>query len=1327
MKRVGWVAHFASRDKLVIHQATLWDRTKPPTVLQETEEAVRIQIQVELIGASFVREAERCLTRLPSVPHETLQWLAGISSAQPSNRPFVRKAEADTITRYYIIGKRYLGFCLRAYYLGREQAYEQWALSFTDEQWSILCDLQYAVEALVSRTEPPAVAREARRSYDPWTFTPDYESLPSERGLSDRTPKEEALDRTVFQFFLTSIRQYIGGNLYLNPLLCFCAALGIRTDPLGYYEPHLYTTKLAAILWLVRLFFLESEFIDEPYELEAVSAEAVQRFREAHTQWLVTGTHTPASTIIAWMAYGRGWRQQMAGQGSVRWSEDHQVLFHNGEAIPIRTFQQTACGLIDEADRVLDQVLDGAWDQLRTKVALIRIADHFVRVGAGQSFATDARNIWLGPGSRTILDLLGPSLWDDVRGRWKPKRVYSWLQKLRTFREVLLVLVHIWGGQPGRGPEVTTLRHCDSWQLVRNIFILDGQVMLVTDRDKTKALRDQGRKVARFLPERIGQLLITYIVWLLPTERLLRTQCNLRPAIGEQLEYLWCDGSSGVWDTERLSSLLVRMLQPGLGLRIGVARYRGIAIEFGRRIRGLTIQQTEFQTEADDEADDFDVDPLTGEPVETGGGSWNIVWDLQATHSTKVARQHYAVHVGFLGRLQPEMIATFRTISSLWHQFLSGTDEKASQEDRTKGRGIKRQADRTYEESPRKAADSKVTDEELLSGLRTLLGPEANWKSSEQAECCRTILQLQGEQTAICILPTGAGKSLLFFVPAILGSGGINIVIIPFVALIEDLVKRARTMGVDCIQFKPGLRTGREGPPRAARLIIVSADIAVTPEFAVFTDGLQAVGLLGRIFLDECHTILTDVGYRVRLGELKGVRRFGKPTIFLTATLPPVFLSWFRTEVLAEDAQLIRARTSKANCRYRVEVVPVGSGAEAGWKAKEKAVLARTIAIAQELGARMQGRQKGVIYCRSREETRTVAEALGCLYHHSGMSEDERLAARTSWIEGQEGQRWITATIGLGTGVDIEGIIAVVHMGLPYGLIDFVQQVGRGGRWEGEVVDSVILYDGQADRRREYSANGFLESTNILQMQSYVSTKGCRRAILGAFLDGTDSESCTTVAGAVPCDHCEQQQQQPAAPTASWEGGVWRSYGRTEGQRVRLLYRWLLEVEDSCSTVCGVLRAIRARSLGMLEAPCEQNGSRKEWCRLVRRVCKKEVLGKYEERRRSIRFEELSCCFRCKLPLDWCEERRTGANRTACTAEDRVLPVVLILAEEQWVRGLVKRKFEVDSSDRTRFFFWLGQKQRFHGTYGTNILLLWEEILWTAYEKGEVYTRYEGK
>ena len=108
----------------------------------------------------------------------------------------------------------------------------------------------------------------------------------------------------------------------------------------------------------------------------------------------------------------------------------------------------------------------------------------------------------------------------------------------------------------------------------------------------------------------------------------------------------------------------------------------------------------------------------------------------------------------------------------------------------------------------------------------------------------------------------------------------------------------------------------------------------------------------------------------------------------------------------------------------------------------------------------MSGIQKGVVYVRSREGCEALAVKLGCDHYHSGIVEEsQRRATLQRWVTGEGDNRWIVVTTGLRTGVDIPGIVAVVHMEQPYGLVDFVQQTGRGGRQAGEVVESVVVMD----------------------------------------------------------------------------------------------------------------------------------------------------------------------------------------------------------------------------------------------------------------------------
>ena len=107
-----------------------------------------------------------------------------------------------------------------------------------------------------------------------------------------------------------------------------------------------------------------------------------------------------------------------------------------------------------------------------------------------------------------------------------------------------------------------------------------------------------------------------------------------------------------------------------------------------------------------------------------------------------------------------------------------------------------------------------------------------------------------------------------------------------------------------------------------AGLVVVSADQASNYEFGNYADALRSRKILRRIFIDECYTIIMDVGYRRRLAALKGLYRYDCPVILLTATLPVKLEGWFRQQMLAKDAEIIRARTIKTNIRYAVTRVP---------------------------------------------------------------------------------------------------------------------------------------------------------------------------------------------------------------------------------------------------------------------------------------------------------------------------------------------------------------------------------------------------------------------
>ncbi|KAK4205879.1 hypothetical protein QBC37DRAFT_463941 [Rhypophila decipiens] len=338
VKRVGWVRHLGSRDLTSIHDAAQWLRARAATGrrthAQDDEEAV-----------------ERCCWRLDSVPTETLQWLASISSTTPSGQPFSRKGKEASMMKYKSVGHRYLGFCWKAYGIGRQEALERWAVRFTDEQWSLLQDIADELERdrVPSSHDSGFSSGRERQAFekDEDEYPDDDDSDKDERVNEGMTSSlDGALDRAVFHFLVASIKTHVGGN------------------------PHLYTGMLAGILWWARLFFFEAVFENELLDQDEVGVEAVFAFPKEHASWMCTGTHSVISTIIGWMAYGKGYRQKTGGQPSIGWSDDEDGLFHIGEHINV--------------EKLLNELFGGVWQTVSKKIDMGRIVDHMTRLRAGQ-------------------------------------------------------------------------------------------------------------------------------------------------------------------------------------------------------------------------------------------------------------------------------------------------------------------------------------------------------------------------------------------------------------------------------------------------------------------------------------------------------------------------------------------------------------------------------------------------------------------------------------------------------------------------------------------------------------------------------------------------------------------------------------------------------------------------------------------------------------------------------------------------------------------------------------------------------------------------------
>jgi superfamily II DNA helicase RecQ len=144
---------------------------------------------------------------------------------------------------------------------------------------------------------------------------------------------------------------------------------------------------------------------------------------------------------------------------------------------------------------------------------------------------------------------------------------------------------------------------------------------------------------------------------------------------------------------------------------------------------------------------------------------------------------------------------------------------------------------------------------------------------------------VDGVSPIVSILPTGGGKTTLIMVPAtldaMLDDRLVNVVVVPLVAVANEMQRTLKKAGIYTTQWDIQSTS-------TSTVVIVSAETATSKGFAKYVAELYLSGTLARVFFDEAHLIITDVGYREKLGELKKLR-VPIQLVLLTATLPPSY------------------------------------------------------------------------------------------------------------------------------------------------------------------------------------------------------------------------------------------------------------------------------------------------------------------------------------------------------------------------------------------------------------------------------------------------------
>lgn len=390
-----------------------------------------------------------------------------------------------------------------------------------------------------------------------------------------------------------------------------------------------------------------------------------------------------------------------------------------------------------------------------------------------------------------------------------------------------------------------------------------------------------------------------------------------------------------------------------------------------------------------------------------------------------------------------------------------------------------------------------------------------------QEEVISTIMR--GEDCFV-IMPTGAGKSLCYQLPALI-SDGTAIIISPLIALMKNQVDAIRGFGDsdDVAHFLNSSltklqteRVKKDVTEGRTKMLYVAPETLKKDDTIDFFRSVK----VSFVAVDEAHCI-SEWGHDFR-PEYRRIKQIVKeiddvPMVALTATATPKVQMDIQKSLNMQDSKVFKSSFNRGNLYY--EVMPKGSKAQ-------------TMKDLISFVNKRKG-QSGIIYCLSRKKTEDVAEILrangiNALPYHAGLDAKTRAGNQDAFL--MEDCDVICATIAFGMGIDKPDVRFVIHYDVPKSLEGYYQETGRAGR-DGLDGDCILFYNPKDTEKLESFlkdkpvAEREIGTQLISEMAFFAESSQCRRkSLLHYFGEKFDSDNCNEM-----CDNCRNPRETTEA------------------------------------------------------------------------------------------------------------------------------------------------------------------------------------------------------
>lgn len=325
---------------------------------------------------------------------------------------------------------------------------------------------------------------------------------------------------------------------------------------------------------------------------------------------------------------------------------------------------------------------------------------------------------------------------------------------------------------------------------------------------------------------------------------------------------------------------------------------------------------------------------------------------------------------------------------------------------------------------------------------------------------------LSGRDT-LAVMPTGAGKSVCYQIPA-LCMEGITLVISPLISLMQDQVRTLRSMGIRGAYLNSSL-TPRQMEKAIAnakdgmyKIIYVAPERLEMPSFIDFARN-QNIPLVA---VDEAHCI-SQWGHDFRPSYTQiadFIARLPKRPVVaaFTATATQMVKKDIVNNLHLKEPYSMSLGFDRENLYFGL------------YKPVDKNEFVLNYVKAHE-------KKSGIIYCLTRRYVDEVAEMLqdngiDALPYHAGLDDDERSFNQNEFI--YDRAKVIVATNAFGMGIDKPDVRYVIHYNMPANIEDYYQQAGRAGR-DGEPSECILLYSARDIKINEYLINKSEENEEL--------------------------------------------------------------------------------------------------------------------------------------------------------------------------------------------------------------------------------------------------------